>query len=77
MNTLRDGELKSAHTCSQLELSVEHRRHWSSVMAKGQLRSSRKAKKPKQPKKPPPVLSPSKSVQPSVRPSSAEVQKKR
>ncbi|UVE68581.1 MULTISPECIES: hypothetical protein [Burkholderia] len=46
-------------------------------MAKGQLRSNREAKKPKQQKKPPPVLSPSKSVQPSVRFSSAEGQKKR
>ncbi|MCU9955767.1 MULTISPECIES: hypothetical protein [Burkholderia] len=77
MNTLRDGELKSAHTVYVCKLSVEHQYHWSSVMAKGQLRSNREAKKPKQPKKPPPVLSPSKSVQPSVRFSPAEGQKKR
>ncbi|WP_175425765.1 hypothetical protein [Trinickia violacea] len=46
-------------------------------MAKGQLRSNREAKKPKQPKKPPPGLSPSRSVAPSVQPNSVDTKKKR
>jgi hypothetical protein len=59
------------------ELYGAHRYNWSSVMAKGQLRSNREAKKPKQPKKPSPVLLTSGPVSHRVRPISVETQKKR